>query len=251
MTSLRTDSHRATHPLKLKLVDPPEHEVFRVGRRHQPVFDPIPWEYSGTGRYDDPRMFDQETEPTFAPFRVIYTSTSLSGAFVEAMQRFRPGLDQIAAAGFVGGNDFARSTGVVARSWLNRHVWAQSILPRTARFVDICAGESLASLRSSAELARIARMCGLQDIDLSAVTGPERPFTQACSELIHSTPLSNGSDVTGIRYVSRFGTDMEHECWAVFDDRTTFNAVSDVQEVSLSNTALIEAMARLRLRVEE
>ncbi len=67
-------------------------------------------------------------------------------------------------------------------------------------------------------LAPMAARLGLADIDLSAVTGPQRELTQEAALHVYQQMDSAGAPLFGgLRYVSRFNP--QWECWAVFVDR--------------------------------
>lgn len=224
----------------MKLIDPPHNGVFRIGRADRPVFAPPDWEHSGSGRYDDPRRL----EPFDASrnFRVVYGSTSLFGSFVETLQKFRPSLAVLAGVGS-GGSTPTGATGQIPSGWLARRHWAEAKVATQCRFADCAAGETFASLREQPKLAAIAVELGIDDIDVSAVTGPYRPLTQAVAAHVHETI----PDCAGIRYVSRFGTEIDFECWAIFADRVLFRTVEPDRQISPNLPEFQRAMTALNL----
>lgn len=180
--------------------------VFRVGRSDRPVFSSPDHGHSGHGRFDAPARTIADTASSSYP--VVYCCSSLHGAFIETLQKFRPSLGIVAQLGPDAG-------GSVPQAWANRRSWSQAAIGSDVIFVDSASSETLASLRSQRHLAVMADELGLPDIDLSALTGPHRRLTQAVSLHIHTSI----PEAAGVRFVSRFGSDRNFECWAVFADR--------------------------------
>jgi hypothetical protein len=117
--------------------------------------------------------------------------------------------------------------------------------PRCTAIRRYHSGETLGELRTVPELARIADACGLLEFDVSSVTGPHRKLTQAISRFIHEAELK----YAGIRYLSRFGTDQEFECWAIFSDRIEINP-TPVHPIAADKPDLLSAAARLNLLLD-
>ena len=113
-----------------------------------------------------------------------------------------------------------------------------AVLDPNLVFADLGAASTLAHLRSVPGLARLA------DIDLSAVTGPQRAFTQACARHLHEFDDDTGMRFAGIRYRSRLGDGPDRVCWAVFDDRLRFADPSDAEDIAADDPDLL-AVARL------
>jgi hypothetical protein len=238
----------------MKSVGPPPHGLFRVSRADRPVFAPANWSHSGRSRFDDPlrlRNADQPFDPA-RNFQVVYGASTLTAAFVETLQALRPSLHDIARL-----RDIAklrdidteepvdRLAGRISATWRARRHWGVANLPAALKFVDIAAAETLQDLRETPKLARIADACGLPDIDVSAVTGPSRRFTQSIARFIYQSE----PNYAGIRYLSRFGTDNEYECWAVFTDRANFGAVPP-HPIPATIPDLITAATHLNLTID-
>jgi hypothetical protein len=60
--------------------------LYRIGRRPDPLAWP-PWEYVGSGRFDD----------AAGEFRMLYATVQRRAGFVETLARFRPSLGALAA----------------------------------------------------------------------------------------------------------------------------------------------------------
>jgi hypothetical protein len=88
----------------------------------------------------------------------------------------------------------------------------------------------------------------LGDIDLSAITGPNRAFSQLVAHCVHAQRDTAGAPrYAGLRYLSRLHA--AWECWAAFDDRLAHRP-SYATEVDTIDSALLEAAAVLGLAVE-
>jgi hypothetical protein len=106
--------------------------------------------------------------------------------------------------------------GVLLANWrLERQLYSTK-LDRKMRFVEIASADSIQYLRR--ELAETAARLGLQDFDLSTVTGPMRDTTRECARSVYEMTDGDGTPLyAGILYVSRLNP--EWECWAIFHDR--------------------------------
>ena len=92
-------------------------------------------------------------------------------------------------------------------------------------------------------LADVVLELGLQDIDLSAVTGPQRKLTQRIARYIYEQVGSQGNPLfAGIRYLSHYGGDQE--CWAIFDTRMIHDDTYVEQSILPDDPDLL-AVARL------
>jgi len=213
-------------------VPPPDTGVYRLARGVNP-FAPPDWEYAredGTfgNRFDDPTA--SKGNPPEKRFRAIYCATQRLATFGETLARFRvssnvlAGLDAIddqesteeSLAGAIDPTD--RTRGLVSADWRRKRRICHAALGTTTRYADIGNHDTMQYLRS--ELAQLAAEHDIQDVDLSALTSQQRPFTQYCARHIYTLTDGHGSPLcAGIRYVSRL--DSAWECWAVFDDRLT------------------------------
>lgn len=198
-------------PLSPGRVPGPSQPVFRIASWRRDAFEPRPYAITGTGRFDCPPGQGD------LGYSVVYAATQLAGALAEILQHDRPALAMVARAGVESLLPFDLA------AWCERFSVSTARVEANGQFVDVSHPDTLSRLRRTPELARIALDCGLADIDLSAVTSRQRPFTQAISLAIHQAE----PEVAGIRYQSRFGTDQDHDCWAIFADRAEFKVTSD------------------------
>jgi hypothetical protein len=226
----------------LKTVQAPVDPVYRVGRAPDPFALPD-WAYAqpdGTfgGRFDDPS--GRRGVPPEQRFRTLYLSTTPSGAFGEVLARFRPDLAVLAALGSA-----PPGAGAVPTDWHAVRRLGVTILDATTSFVDIGAAHTLKILRPI--LAPLATELGLPDIDLSAVTGPSRVFTQEAARYVYEQRDDAGQPCyAGIRYTSRL--DHSWECWAAFGDRVRHRVVR-VDSTTASDAGLRAAAQVLGLAV--
>lgn len=223
-------------------VHPPAGPVYRVGRSPDP-FAPPDWAFAqpnGTfgGRFDDSSA--RRGIPPSGRFRTLYFAGTPAGTFAEVLAHFRPDLTVLAAIGSVG-----QTPGIVPGGWRAVRRLGATILSPRIPFVDLGDARTLRALRPA--LAPIAVELGLPDIDLGAVTGPSRLFTQEAARFIHEQYDRAGrAQYAGIRYTSRL--DRTWECWAVFDDRLR-HQVTRVDAIGARDPGLLEAARVLGLRV--
>lgn len=223
-------------------------------------FAPTPWEFllqRPYGRFDDPRI--QDGFPTERCFRVIYCATQRAGAFGETVAHFRHRLDVLAQLADVIDEDEPADAvqadlvdpepphrPLVTSRWrLSRRMGATYLDP-SLRFVDISAPETHQHLRQV--LAPVAVSLDITDIDLSAVSGPQRQFTQECSRYIYDLMDVSGNPVyAGIRYVSRLN--LNWECWAIFDGRFRHTPLPG-ETIHPHDPGLMEAARLFELSIE-
>lgn len=246
----------------LVVVAPPA-RVERVARFPGDPFAPPPWAIAlpnGTfgNRFDDPGA--GPGQPLEERFRTISCATQRAAAFGETIARFRPSLALLAQLAELEGGPGSfdptalgitavagQTAGTVPAEWWARRQVAATRLAPDLRFVDIAAAEALTHLRRA--LAPIADRLGIADIDLAAVTGPQRAFTQACARYLHEQRDELGAPrFAGIRYGSRLHRGWE--CWAVFADRLRHQPEPPTR-VEPGDPDLREAARVLGLVVEE
>lgn len=215
--------------------------LYRVGRTPDP-FSPPSWAYArpdGTfgGRFDDPsgrRGIGPDER-----YRAIYLAEHAVAAYCETIATFRLDLPAVAR-----GPRLAQPN--VPMTWRTTHRLGSTQLHRTLTFADLTAGESIQTLRR--DLAAVAVALGLADIDLSALTGPHRFFTQECAHYIYDQRDDAGHPIyAGLRYVSRFNPSWP--CWVAFSDRLR-HRVARVQRIESTDPDLREAARMLHLGVE-
>ena len=215
-------------------VAPPAQGVYRLARRPGEVFAPPSWKFAdpadGTfkNRFDDPSL-DKGNGPD-RRFRVIYCATSRACALMESTAQFRRSMSTLARLRIdvedvdEGPGDILSEAldpedpqrGILSANWRLHRQIGQNPAGPALRFVDVTATATLNHLRYA--LADVVMELGLQDIDLSAVTGPQRTLTQRIARHVYDQVDPEGRPrFAGIRYLSHYGGD--HECWAIFDTR--------------------------------
>ena len=235
----------------IQIVPTPRSPLYRVGRAPNP-FVPPSWAFVGAdgtfgGRFDDPRG-RQGLSPA-RRFRTLYLASESVGAFGESIARFRPDLAALAQPS---GSPIPSSTSrlerpAVSAAWRTvRRLGATVLDPRLA-IADIAAPETMQALRDA--LASVAVSLGLRDIDVSALTGPERTLTQEVARYIYEQADPAGEPLySGIRYLSHYNTGWE--CWAIFADRLVHRVVR-VDIIRATDPGLFDAARTLNLRIEE
>lgn len=221
----------------------PTASVFRVSRRGRGPFSPPSWDWappSGVlgGRFADPRPWDGTDD---GRFRIVYVASTREAAFGELLAPLRPALTSIDPPG-----PSTLEFGTVSREWRESRQIGQAHLDPGLSFVDIAEHRTLTYLRSA--LAPVARELGIEDFDLSAVTGPQRGFTRACARHLYAMRSADGNRrFAGIRYPSRLAASWE--CWAIFADR--LRGVQTLPRLILGDDPdLLTAAAHLGLVVE-
>ena len=204
-------------------ISSPPAGIYRVERATARPFACPDWQFADNGwfdgRFSDPWSCDDA--PDEQRFRVIYAATLATGAVVESIVRFRgkPGLASRvnAAVENVDEDDSEENdANRVSAEWRALRLLRHTVLPATMPFVDVSAGSTLTYLREVA--APVLRDVGMNELDLSGITGQSRHLTQFCARhLWELTDDSGEPRFAGIRYLSRLGS--EWECWAIFCDR--------------------------------
>lgn len=197
--------------------------MYRIAKYETDLFEPAPWRYIGSNRFDDPK----------GDFRIIYCATDREATFGETLSRLRrsPTLlalmqdvedddEQIedALEGLIDPSDIGR--GVVPADWrFKRRIGTTQIDP-SLQFADIMQWESIEHLRI-ALASKIAELA-LPDFDASTILSTNRQITQYCARYIYERYDDDGVPCfAGIRYPSRLN--IEWTCWAIFDDRMKHN----------------------------
>ncbi len=214
---------------------------------------PPGWAYAlpdGTfgNRFDDPSA--DKGMPEEERYRAIYCATDRAGAFGETIARFRPSVKLLAGLEAVEDEeplDPELEGGVVPEEWrLSRRVDSTRLAP-SLLFADLTAPETMRVLRK--DLAAEAEELGLKDLDLSAVTGPQRRLTQEAARYVYDLEDSSDSPAfAGIRYLSRLNPSWE--LWAVFHDRMLHEPGEVAEPIRADDPGLAEAATLLGLRVE-
>lgn len=226
--------------------------IYRVGRGLD-AFAPPDWGYAlpdGTfgNRFDDPSA--GRGLPEEERYRIAYCATERAGAFGETIARFRPSMDLLAGLEEVEDEealDPDLEGGIVPEEWrLSRCVGSTRLAPDLL-FADLPAPQTMRVLRE--ELTETAGRLGLEDLDLSAVTGPHRRLTQEAARYVYDlTDDSADPTFAGIRYLSRLNPSWE--LWAIFYDRMRHTTSEVAEPIRFDDPGLAEASTLLGLRVE-
>jgi hypothetical protein len=155
--------------------------VFRVARKPD-VWTWTDPQYTGRGRYDD----------LFHSYRVLYTSTTAFGAYLEKLAQFRPDPRLLAALGDIQENDPAAPktapAGTLPAGWRARHILGKGLTDGVREpLVAVGKARSLATLRRA--LASVAESLGIKEIDAGVIrldySVEFRVLTQAISSYVH------------------------------------------------------------------
>jgi RES domain len=174
----------------------PRTALYRIGRLPDPLAWQ-PWEYVGSGRFDDP----------VGEFRVLYAAAQRRAAFIETLAPFRPSLEALVALQGVMNTDELLPIPVVPPHWYRGRAVGRFRLAPHQRWLDLRSMETREVLRR--ELAQTLLELGLEDLDLSGVVGPRRQLTQAIARWAYEHGYN------GLAYSSRF--DAALTCWGVFE----------------------------------
>lgn len=236
---------------ELSVVAPPR-VAYRVAQDFDP-FEPPDWSYAGDdgtfgNRFDDPGA--ERGIPKAERSRMIYCATLRAAAFGETIARFRPDVELLAKLEEIEDDEPVSPElrgGVVPEEWrLSRRLGATR-LDESLRFVDIDAAQTLRVLRR--ELASVAATLGIPDIDLGAVSGPNRRLTQEVARYVYEQRDSTGQSLfAGIRYLSRLNP--EWELWAVFADRIGHPPHEVTESIRVDDPDFVEAASLLGLEIE-
>jgi len=210
--------------------------LFRLGRKPD-VWGWTDWAYAG----DDGR-FNNRWDDSLGTYRVLYTSCSRLGAYLEVLAEYRPDLNVLAEISEIDQNDAGApptsAPGSLPPRWRAERILQQGISSGVRKpLVDVGGTTSLATLRR--ELAAEALRLGIREVDAATIRErATRRFTQRVSSFIYEQPEL----YAGIFYLSRFGNDAAH-C-AIFErsDDSDFPVVHlDRSEIELNDEDFLEA----------
>lgn len=191
------------------------------------------------GRFDDPR---HPAIPVAQRYRVLYFATTATGAFGETAARWRPSLCTLAAVPSVAS---PTNRGLIPRTWRDSHRLGSARVVVTLPIVDAEDPDTLHLCRHI--LAPIASALGVDDIDVSTITGPHRILTQTFAAHVYTKKTLAGLDYAGVRYVSRLNR--AWECWAFFADRVVIKP-QRVIPIAEDDPSLHDAARLLKLDIE-
>ena len=178
---------------------------------------PDPWEWPDWLCVAVDHTFGNRWDDLLGSYRVLYAASTLLGAFVQALERFRP--DPLVVrelAEIHGEGDGGLPPGCLDRSWWEaRRVGAVTL---RGTFADMGHAESLAHIQR--DLAGRLVHHGMGELDANAVrhTAPRR-LTQEISRYIFEQTTDRGARAfDGITYLSRQRDDLRS--WALFEPVT-------------------------------
>ena len=174
--------------------------VHRIGRR------PDPWQYPDWSKANRDRTFGNRFDDPNGEYRVLYASSLRLGCFLETLARYRPDMALYAELQEIAGDDDFLPPGIVPVEWFDQRVMGAATA--RGRFADIGASDWISTLRRT--LAPLLIHLGIPDFDASVLqrSGP-RLLTQNVSAVVY------GEGFDGIRYLSKYGHDIEN--WALFE----------------------------------
>jgi len=204
--------------------------LYRVARTPDP-WAPPDWAFAADGepvnRYDDPERY----------YRVLYAGTSRYACFVETLACFRLNIQLYADLNAIEGEDDYLPLGSVPAAWSRTRCVGRANVGGI--FADVLHSGWIAHLR-----VRLAGTCvrlGLSDLDAAALRmSAPRMFTQAVSRLIY-----DAARYAGIRYVSKFGDDLENR--AIFEPFEL--QPHEVTAIAQDDTELLQALELYKLRM--
>jgi hypothetical protein len=191
--------------VRARRADRPLH---RIGRT------PNPWAWPDWLRASADRTFGNRFDDPLGDYRVLYAGSSLFGAFVEVLARFRPDPHVAAELARISGDaKDALPPGHLDAAWLDvRRAGAATV---AGRFAELGHSTSLAELERALG-PRLAHY-GIADLDAAAIrlTAPRR-FTQEISRYVYEQTAARGRRaVDGIAYLSKLGDEFWN--WALFE----------------------------------
>ncbi|MGA7669674.1 MAG: RES family NAD+ phosphorylase [Nitrolancea sp.] len=234
----------------LQSVGAPPGPIYRITRLDTDPFEPAPWEYCGSNRFDDPQQ----------EFRVIYCASERSAAFGETLARYRRSLSLLALLQEVDDDEESledalrglldpsdERCGVVPADWRFKRQIGTTVLDSTLRFAAISEPESVAYLRTV--LAPAATMLSLADVDLGTIFSSNRGITQQCARHIYELHNEHGTPLfAGICYPSRIN--QYWTCWAIFHDRMSHTPGIAETTIDPHDPGFLDAARLLDLSIE-
>jgi len=138
--------------------------VHRIGRC------PNPWEYPDWSRANPDGTFGNRFDDPEGRYRVLYTSSTRHGCFVETLARYRPDLELYAELKEIEGENDFTPPGIVPREWLEKRCIGSA--DAHGNFADVAASGWIETLRRN--LAPFLIALGIPDFDASVLqrSGP-------------------------------------------------------------------------------
>ena len=193
--------------MKIREADRP---LYRIGRKADP------WAWPDWLRVAVDHTFGNRWDDLLGSYRVLYAASTLLGAFVEALARFRPDPLVVRELAQIQGEGDGLPPGCLDRSWWDaRRVGAVTL---RGSFADIAHPDSLAEIQR--ELAGRLVHYGVGELDATAIrhTAPRRLTQEISRYVFEQTSERGGRAFDGISYLSRLGDDLRN--WALFEPVT-------------------------------
>lgn len=197
-------------------------------------------------RVDDNNRFGGNRFDSFnADYETTYFGSTLEACFAETLARFRPN-PKLVDLVRQDGEDGKMQPGGIASGWRFRRVIKRIIVESPLPFVNIGHPETLAALNCRPNLMASLGRYGVNDIDVSVITGKDRRVTRFIAQYLYDAVDVDGAPQwSGIRYVSRLGESFE--CWAIFD--RTIIRVTERLSIEKTNTDLVKVAQLFGLTV--
>lgn len=219
--------------------------LHRVGRTPDPWAWPD-WQYAGSdgtfgNRWDDPDGL----------YRVLYTSSTRLGCYLECLARFRP--DPHVAAGLAAIDDDTAlpptaPAGVIPASWARDRRVGTGTCTRGV-FANVASARSLALLNRALATQLIA--VGLDELDAAAIRQrAPRALTQRISRFAFEASASGGALFAGLFYRSRLGDDLDNFALFEGDNRWELDDLAN-QPIDPRDPDLQEALRLLAVTLTE
>jgi hypothetical protein len=178
--------------------------LFRVARKPDVWTWTDLW-YTGQGRWDDPERI----------YRVLYTSTTSFGAYLEKLAPFRPDLELLAGLANIRDNDRTAPktlpAGRLPEGWRLRMLLGKGLTDGAKEpLVAVGRAQSLATLRHA--MASVAEGLGITEIDAGVIrvdySTEFLQLTQAASRFFYGLKSRGVPRFSGIYYLSQYADDV-------------------------------------------
>ena len=139
--------------------------------------------------------------------------------------------------------------GWLPRSWRESRLIYTLQVADPIRWIDLTAADTIAVLNRHLG-DDLQRHCGVTEITLGTVTGPDRKATTMIAEWIREQVLDDGSYAAGVQFHSKYGSG---SCWAYWmrrrDDQLGPDAVSVIEKsaIELDDPDLKRVLARYEI----
>jgi hypothetical protein len=209
----------------IEAVDVPMDGLWHVGRAAPEsrlrYFRPDPVEEADPGGGN---RFDSYS----GRFGTIYFGSDLEACYAEVLARFRPK----AALALIVEEEWTANhmmgPGKIPADWRNSRIALRAVFIRPLPFVDLYHPESIAELNRRQILMAGLSALGIDEIDVSTLSGNDRRVTRFIAEHIYNQLDDTGNPLYGgIKYQSRLGSG--YSCWGAFEG----TQVSEIESKSI------------------